>query len=80
MATKIVMFTKNNCPNCMRAKMLLDSCPVEVEIIEKNIEESIEAYDECVNKYESNTAPTFRINGRTIMGFNEGEIMDELGL
>jgi len=61
MATKITMFTKNNCPNCMRAKMLFASCPVEILGIQ--------------------TAPTFEFeNGKFIYGFDEGKLMNELGL
>ncbi|WP_346817204.1 glutaredoxin family protein [Bacillus paramobilis] len=74
MATKITMFTKNNCPNCMRAKMLLASCPVEI-----NLEtDEGKAHQEILG---IQTAPTFEFeNGNFIYGFDEGKIITELGL
>ncbi|WP_163257908.1 glutaredoxin family protein [Bacillus paranthracis] len=79
MATKITMFTKNNCPNCMRAKMLFASCPVEVEITEINLETPEgKAHQEILG---IQTAPTFEFeNGKFIYGFDEGKLINELGL
>ncbi|WP_410805413.1 glutaredoxin domain-containing protein, partial [Paraburkholderia sp. SIMBA_053] len=34
------MFTKNDCPNCKRAKHFLGFAPVEIELEERNIEEN----------------------------------------
>jgi glutaredoxin-like protein NrdH len=80
MATKIIMFTKKDCPNCMRAKMLFEDCPVEVELIEKNIETDPDAYLEFV-ALGSNSAPTFKFeDGGIVPGFDEGKIMNKLGL
>lgn len=81
MTIKITMYTKNDCPNCKRAKFMFEACPVDVEIIEKNIDEQPCAYETLVEVHESTTLPTFVFeNGAVVRGFYEGEIMRELGL
>ncbi|QWI52493.1 glutaredoxin family protein [Bacillus mycoides] len=87
MATKIVIYTGNSCPKCKRAKEMLENCPVEVEIIERNIDESEDARDYLVSIIESNTLPTLVFvenneDKHTFRGFDEniGEIMEALGL
>ncbi|PFW61602.1 glutaredoxin domain-containing protein [Bacillus sp. AFS075034] len=86
MANKIIVYTKNNCPNCLRAKMLFESCPVEVEIEERNIEIEPSYRMILENELNSQTLPTFVFRDEygdlqaVIRGFDEGEIMTELGL
>ncbi|PGB25370.1 NrdH-redoxin [Bacillus toyonensis] len=81
MTTKIVMYTKNDCPNCKRAKFMLQYCPIEVELIERNIEEFEGHKTELEFVLESTTLPTFYFeNGTIVRGFEEGKIMNELGL
>lgn len=82
MATKIVMYTGNNCGKCKRAKEMLKSCPVKVEIEERNIDKDDDLRQELTLKYASSTLPTFVINSNIYRGFDEniGNIMDELGL
>ncbi len=82
MATKIIMYTGNSCSKCKRAKMMLESCPVDVEIEELNVD-SNEKYKDEMKEIGSYTLPTFVFeDGKTLIGFDEniGLIMDKLGL
>lgn len=84
---KIVMYTKNNCPNCNRAKFMLSCAPIDVEVIERNIDEDENAKVECVDILESKTLPTLifdsgKDNQRVYRGWEEhfGKIQEELGI
>ncbi|MFP3415046.1 glutaredoxin domain-containing protein [Bacillus sp. SIMBA_074] len=80
MATKIIMFTKNDCPNCKRAKHFLGFAPVEIELEERNIEEN-EIYKVEAEDLGLMSLPAFKFeNGNIVRGFEEGKIMNELGL
>ncbi|HDX9654322.1 TPA: glutaredoxin family protein [Bacillus wiedmannii] len=82
MATKIVMYTGNECSKCKRAKEMLKNCPVEVDIEELNVDE-VPMHRQVLTKvYKSNTLPTFIIDGNVYRGFDEniGKIMGHLGL
>ncbi|MGI0534972.1 glutaredoxin family protein [Bacillus pfraonensis] len=80
MATKIVMYTKNDCPNCKRAKHFLGFAPVEIELEERNIEENI-TYKAEADELGLMSLPAFKFeNGNVVRGFEEGKIMNELGL
>ncbi|MER2734855.1 glutaredoxin domain-containing protein, partial [Escherichia coli] len=52
------MYSGNSCSKCKRAKEMLENCPVDIEIIERNIDESTDARDYLVSVIESNTLPT----------------------
>ncbi|TCW59062.1 glutaredoxin [Bacillus thuringiensis] len=82
MATKIIMYTGSSCSRCKRAKEMLKSCPVEVDIEERNIDKDDDLRQELTLKYASSTLPTFVINSNIYRGFDEniGKIMEELGL
>ncbi|HDR7242571.1 TPA: glutaredoxin family protein [Bacillus mobilis] len=81
MATKIVVYTKNNCGDCKRAKFMFEACPIDVGLIEKNVDESEVFMDELNILYSSYTLPTFVFeDGEVIRGFHEGKIMNKLGL
>lgn len=87
MATKIIVYTGNNCGKCKRAKEMLENCPVDIEIIERNIDENADAKDYLVSIIESNTLPTLVFvenneDKHVFRGFDEniGKIMEALGL
>ncbi|MED1014529.1 glutaredoxin domain-containing protein [Bacillus mycoides] len=81
MSTKIVMFTQNKCPNCKRAKEHLSFAPVDIVLLERNIDDDKYWKHELENKYKSMSLPTFVFeNGNVVIGFDEGKIMTELGL
>lgn len=78
---KIVMYTKNNCPNCKRAEFMFSACPVEIELEKRNVE-VINEYMEELKELGSITLPTLIINENVYIGFEEnlGKIQEELGL
>ncbi|MEK4581835.1 glutaredoxin family protein [Bacillus sp. FSL R12-0074] len=80
MATKIIMYTKTDCPNCKRAKHFLGFAPVEIELEERNIEEN-DIYKAEAEGLGIMSLPAFKFeNGTIVRGFEEGKIMNELGL
>ncbi|MBD5797774.1 NrdH-redoxin [Bacillus pseudomycoides] len=80
MATKIIMFTKNECPHCKRAKHFLGFAPVEIELEERNIDKDIDYKNEA-DDLGIMSLPAFKFeNGNIVRGFEEGKIMNELGL
>lgn len=78
---EIIMYTKNNCPNCKRAEFMFSACPTEVNLIKKNVE-VVNDYMEELKELDSITLPTLVINGNVYKGFEEnlGKIQEELGL
>jgi len=92
---EIIMFTKNDCPNCKRAEMLFQFCPIEIKLHKFNItplengQSRIDSNGDSYSSYEVQellktnnimSVPSFNINGKWIEGFNEGKIKEELGL
>ncbi|MGE1044069.1 glutaredoxin family protein [Bacillus wiedmannii] len=77
MATKIIVYTKNSCPNCMHVKFGLKAAQVEFE--ERNIEEK-EEYRKEFDTYGYSAAPvTVFPSGNVLAGFERKEFEDELG-
>lgn len=78
MANKIIVYTKDNCPNCMHVKFGLEASGAEFET--RNIEENAE-YKKEFDKYGYSAAPvTVFPNGKVLVGFEFGEFAKELGL
>ncbi|PEP21726.1 NrdH-redoxin [Bacillus wiedmannii] len=84
MATKIIMYTGNDCGKCKRAKEMFDNLPpgIEIDLTELNVDECKINRDELTRIRKSQTLPTFVIEGEVYRGFDEniGKIMDVLGL
>lgn len=91
---KIIMYTGNDCGKCKRAKMMIDSCPVEVELELRNVDEN-EDYREDLVRFRSQSLPTLLIevedgtlednegvNWDILIGFEEnmGRIREYVGL
>lgn len=78
MATKIIVYTKNLCPNCNQVKWALNAAGVAFET--RNIEEKAD-YKKEFDKYGYSAAPvTVFPNGKALVGFEFGEFAAELGL
>ncbi|QEL88460.1 glutaredoxin family protein [Bacillus mycoides] len=78
MATKIIVYTKNNCPNCMHVKFGLEATGLNFEV--RNIEEN-EEFRKEFDTYGYSAAPvTVFPNGKVLAGFEFGEFATELGL
>ncbi|ASU04093.1 glutaredoxin [Bacillus phage Juan] len=90
----IIMYTKNNCPNCMRAEFMFSACPTPVNIEKRNVDENEEHYEFLTKIMRSNTLPTFLVpdthgsyeeNGKMYEGYhgfeeNLGRLQELLGL
>lgn len=79
---EIVMFTGENCGKCKYAKFMLESCPADVKIIERNVDKNEDYRNELKEKYGSMTLPTLVIHDKPYIGFEEnlGEIMEVVGV
>ena len=79
---KITVFTKNNCNDCKRLKMMLDRFPSDVATLDVtylNVEEPKNAY--YIQKHDLMTMPSLIIeNDPVIHGFQEGKVMTRLGV
>jgi len=63
MATKIIMYTGENCGKCKRAKEMLNNLPpdIEVELIERNVDKNTAHMDTLKHVINSSSLPTFVI-------------------
>lgn len=79
---KIIVFTKNNCNDCKRLKMMLDNFPSDVAVLDVtylNVEEPKNAH--YIKKHDLMTMPSLIIeNDPVIHGFQEGKVMTRLGV
>ncbi|AZU99804.1 thioredoxin domain [Bacillus phage DK3] len=72
---KIIMYTKDKCPNCERAKFMLNYSPVPVDLEIRNIESGKDAElhkSVLVNMIKSNSLPTLLIPDKN-GSFDDGE-------
>lgn len=79
---KVIMYTKNVCPNCDQAKTMLKHVPGEIDLEIHNIDEDEKAFEIMTEGLESLSTPTFFFPDTctVIRGFEIGEIQEELGL
>lgn len=78
MENKIIVYTKNACPNCTQVKFGLEATGLNFEV--RNIDEN-EEYRKEFDAYGYNAAPvTVFPNGKVLVGFEFGEFATELGL
>ncbi|MEW9575844.1 glutaredoxin domain-containing protein [Bacillus toyonensis] len=79
---KITVFTKNNCNDCMKLKMMLDNFPSDIatlDITYLNIEDPKNHHHILEN--DLMTMPVLKIeNDPIIHGFQEGKVTTRLGL
>jgi glutaredoxin-like YruB-family protein len=78
MAREVKMYTTPTCPYCKMAKKFLADNGIEYQ--EFNIGEDKAAREEMKNRYNSLTVPTICFNGEVLIGFNEAELREKLGL
>jgi len=78
--TKIVVYSKNNCPNCDQVKWALKN--TGFEFVEKNIEHPVDGAENkaAFDKYGYIAAPvTVFPNGTVLAGFDHGAFATALG-
>jgi glutaredoxin 3 len=74
---KVVIYTKNHCPFCIRAKQLLQAKGVDFE--EHNMEDQAEELEQLKNRTGLRTVPQIFINDQLIGGFTDLAALDSKG-
>jgi glutaredoxin 3 len=74
---KIVMYTTQYCPYCVRAKALLRHKGMEFEEIDVSEDEAVR--EKMIEESGRRTVPQIFINGSPVGGFDELRTLDEQG-
>ena len=74
---KVVIYSKDYCPYCTRAKNLLESKGISYE--EHNIENKPEEMKALMEKTGMRTVPQIFINDKLIGGFDDMNALDKEG-
>ena len=72
----IKIYTTDSCPWCDKAKSYLKS--QNLEYIELNVQDDMEARDEMIKKSRQMSVPVLDINDTIIIGFDKVAIMKAL--
>lgn len=72
----IKIYTTDSCPWCDKAKSYLKS--QNLEFIELNVQDDMEARDEMIKKSRQMSVPVLDINDTIIIGFDKVAIMKAL--
>ncbi len=78
MAREVKIYTTPTCPYCKMAKKFLDDNGIKYQ--ELNIVEDKAAREEMKNKCASLAVPTICLDGEVLVGFNEAQLREKLGL
>jgi glutaredoxin 3 len=78
MAREVKIYTTPTCPYCKMAKKFLDDKGVKYQ--EFNVAEDKAAREEMKNKCNSWTVPTICIDNEILVGFDEAQLKEKLGL
>ena len=74
---KVTIYTKSNCPYCVRAKQLFKNKSVSFEEID--LDDKYEEYQTLKNKTGLMTVPQIFINEKLIGGYTEAATLDQEG-
>ncbi len=78
MAREVKVYTTPTCPYCKMAKKFLDDNGIKYQ--EFNIVEDKAAREEMKSKCGSLAVPTICLDGEVLVGFNEAQLREKLGL
>jgi len=78
MAREIKIYTTPTCPYCKMAKKFLDDNGIKYQ--EFNVVENKAAREEMISKCRSLAVPTICIADEALLGFNEAQLKEKLGL
>jgi len=78
MVSEVKIYTTPTCPYCKMAKKFLDDNGVKYQ--ELNVAEDKAAREELQNKCKALGVPTICFDDETLVGFNEAELRQKLGL
>jgi len=68
----VKVYSTNSCPWCVKAKNYLSS--INVDYVEVNVQEDMEAREEMVSKSKQMGVPVLDVNGSIIVGFDKNAI------
>jgi glutaredoxin 3 len=78
MTREVKVYTTPTCPYCKMAKKFLDDNGIKYH--EFNVVEDKAARDEMAGKCKSLAVPTICFDNKVLVGFNEAELREKLGL
>lgn len=78
MAREVKIYTTPSCTYCRMAKKFLADNGIKYQ--EFDIVQDKAAREEMKNKCNSWTVPTICVDNEVVIGFNEGELREKLGL
>lgn len=78
MTREVKIYTTPGCPYCKMAKKFLDDNGIKYR--EFNVVEDKAARDETARKCQSLGVPTICFDNEVLVGFNEAELREKLGL
>jgi len=78
MTREVKIYTTPTCPYCKMAKKFLDDNSIKYH--EFNVVEDKAARDEMAGKCKSLGVPTICFDSEVLVGFNEAELREKLGL
>jgi glutaredoxin 3 len=78
MAREVKVYTTPTCPYCKMAKKFLDDNGIKYQ--EFNVAEDKAALEEMKNKCHSLAVPTICIDNEVLVGFDEAQLKQKLGL
>ena len=78
MTREVKIYTTPTCPYCTMAKKFLNDNDIKYK--EFNISEDKAAREEMKNKCNSLAVPTICFDGEVLVGFNEAQLREKLGL
>ena len=79
MANNVTIYTTPTCVYCKSAKEFF--AENNVEYIEKNVAEDMEAQKEMIEKSGGQMAvPVINVNGEISIGFDKGKLSEQLGI
>ena len=74
---KVTIYTKDNCPYCVRAERLFKSLQVPFEEI--NLEHQPELRDQLSRRYQWRTVPMILVGDRFLGGYDDVSAMHRRG-
>ncbi|MBA7612849.1 Glutaredoxin 3 [subsurface metagenome] len=77
-AREVKVYSTPTCPWCRKVKQFLEDNGIEYK--DFNVAEDSAAREEMINKCKQLAVPTICIDGEVIVGFNEAQLKEKLGL
>lgn len=77
---KVIVYTKNHCPECEKVKQNLPHLPAEKTVEYRNIQEDSKWFDELAELGYQSVPVTIVEGHEPIVGFEIGELQNAFGI